>query len=187
MRIRVTTLRRAAAWAAILGLATALAARAEAEHKYIGASKCAMCHKSEAKGNQYGVWLKSMHAKAYETLAGAAALKIGKEKGLDKPPQQNDACLKCHVTGWGKPATAFEATFKKEDGVSCESCHGPGSDYKSINVMKDRAAAVGAGLVVPDEKVCTQCHNKESPSYKPFVFKEYAAKIAHPNPQKTGK
>jgi hypothetical protein len=153
-------------------------------HKYVGAAKCSMCHKSEAKGNQFGVWQKSAHSKAYETLAGAAALKIAKEKGMAKPPQESDECLKCHVTGFGKPAAAFDATYKKEESVTCEACHGPGSDYKSIPVMKDLAAATAAGLIMPDEKTCTQCHNKESPSFKGFVFKEYAAKIAHPNPQK---
>ena len=151
-------------------------------HKYLGAAKCSVCHGSEAKGNQFGVWKKTAHARAYDALAGEAALKIAKEKGLAKPPQQSDECLKCHVTGFGKPAATFDATYKKEEGVTCEACHGPGSDYKTISVMKDQAAAIAAGLVLPDEKTCTQCHNKESPVFKGFVFKEYVAKIAHPNP-----
>ena len=153
-------------------------------HKYVGVAKCGMCHKSEAKGNQFGVWQKMAHSKAYQMLAGEAALKIAKEKGLAKPPQQSDECLKCHITGFGKPAAAFDATYKREEGVTCEACHGAGSDYWAIKVMKDRTAAVAAGLVLPDEKTCTQCHNKESPTFKGFVFKEYAAKIAHPNPLK---
>ena len=40
-------------------------ARAE-EHKYIGVSKCKICHMSESKGSQHKVWLDSKHAKAYE-------------------------------------------------------------------------------------------------------------------------
>jgi hypothetical protein len=35
---------------------------AESEHKYVGVKKCAMCHKSEAKGNLYGKWLSTAHA-----------------------------------------------------------------------------------------------------------------------------
>jgi hypothetical protein len=168
--------------AAAGSLLAAGAGAQEKVHKYIGADKCKMCHMAEAKGNQYGAWLKSTHAKAFETLAGEKALAIAKQKGLAKAPQETDACLKCHVTGFGKPAEAFEATFKKEQGVSCESCHGPGSDYKAMEIMKDHAKSVAAGLVVPDEKTCTGCHNAESPTFKAFDYKAALAKVAHPNP-----
>ena len=172
---------------ASLGLAIGAQAQEKPAHKYIGATKCSVCHKAEAKGNQYGAWMKSAHAKAFETLASEKALAIGKEKGIAKP-QESDACLKCHVTGHGKAAALFEPTFKKEEGVSCESCHGAGSDYKAMNVMKDLAAAKAAGLVIPDEKTCTACHNTESPTFKPpFDFKAMAAKVAHPNPAKVKK
>jgi nitrate/TMAO reductase-like tetraheme cytochrome c subunit len=106
---------------------------------------------------------------------------------MAKPPQETAECLSCHVTGSGKPAEMFEATFKKEQGVSCESCHGPGSDYKDMKVMKDQTAAVAAGLILPDEKTCTGCHNEKSPTFKGFKFKEALAKVAHPNPAKATK
>jgi hypothetical protein len=171
----------------IAGLVLAGGARAEEKvaHQYVGADKCKMCHMAEAKGNQYGVWMKSQHSKAFETLAGDKALAIAKEKGLAKSPQESAECLSCHVAGWGKPAEAFAASFKKEQGVSCEGCHGPGSDYMKMNVMKDQAAAVAAGLVIPDETTCTGCHNDKSPTFKGFTYKEALAKIAHPNPQKS--
>jgi hypothetical protein len=179
------TARWALACAGILLLCSATIAGAqEKTHKYIGVDKCAMCHKTEAKGNQHGQWLKTTHAKAFETLAGEKAKAIAAEKKLAKPPQESPECLKCHVTGYGKPAEAFEATFKKEQGVGCESCHGPGSDYKVLATMKDRKLAVAAGLVIPDEKTCTQCHNAESPSFTSFDYKAMVAKIAHPNPAK---
>lgn len=166
---------------------SAKAPAAGAVHKYIGVEKCGVCHKAEAKGNQLGQWQKSAHAHAFETLAGEKALAIAKEKGLTTPPQQNDACLKCHLTGHGLPADRFEASFVKTQGVQCESCHGPGSDYKSITVMKSRDAAVAAGLVIPTEAVCVACHNKESPTFKEFKFAEMVAKIAHPRPKAEAK
>jgi hypothetical protein len=171
--------------AGVLVLAGLFAAgTAQAEHKYIGATKCGMCHKTEAKGNQLGQWQKSAHANAFATLAGEKALAVAKEKGLKVAPQEAPECLKCHVTGHGKAATAFDVGYKKEEGVSCEACHGPGSDYKDMKVMKDQAAAVAAGLVIPDEKTCKTCHNEQSPTFKGFVYKEAVAKIAHPNPAK---
>ena len=172
-------------WASMLALVLAAGAEAQekkAEHKYIGVKKCSMCHKTEAKGNQFGQWQASKHAKAFATLASDKALAIAKEKGLAKPPQESPECLKCHVTGHGKAAELFDAAFVKADGVQCESCHGPGSDYQNMKVMKDRAASVAAGLVIPDEKTCTVCHNAESPSFAGFDYKKQLALIAHPNP-----
>jgi len=177
-----------AVWGILIATGTGWAAAADAPaapatHKYVGVDKCAMCHKSAAKGNQYGQWLATKHAKAWEALASDRALAIAKEKGLTTPPQQNDACVKCHVTGHGKPASAFEASFKKELGIQCEACHGPGKDYMGMSVMKDRTASLAAGLVLPDEKLCLACHNAGSPTFKSFDFKTMFAKIAHPRPK----
>ena len=92
-------------------------------------------------------------------------------------------CLECHVTGY-KADKALTAALKVEDGVQCEACHGPGSDYKSIPVMKDKAKAEAAGLVlsVDDPKLCTQCHNSKSPTFKEFNYKASWDKIKHPIP-----
>ena len=72
--------------------------------------------------------------------------------------------------------------------VGCESCHGPGADYKSMTVMKSREAAVAAGCVVPNEKVCTTCHNVEAAAavgitIKPFNWAEMYPKIEHHIPK----
>jgi hypothetical protein len=152
-------------------------------HNYIGAEKCKMCHNSPAKGAQYTKWSGSAHAKAYATLAGEAAKKIATAKGI-ADPQKADECLRCHVTGHGAPAANLTDKYKVEDGVGCESCHGPGGDYWSIGVMKEVEKAKAAGLVLPTEATCKECHNEQSPSFKGFDFAAMYAKIAHPNPQK---
>ena len=90
-------------------------------------------------------------------------------------------CLKCHSTA-ASIDEKLNAGIKIEEGVSCEGCHGPGSAYKSISIMKDREKSIENGLVIPDEKTCKKCHNEESPTFKGFDFKEYFAKIAHPDP-----
>ncbi len=168
----------------MLVMAMFMTASAEdAEHSYIGVKKCGMCHKSEAKGNQLGQWEGSKHAKAYEVLASEAALKIAKEKGIEGSPQEAGACLKCHTTGHGAKAELFEASFDVTQGVQCESCHGPGSDYKSMKVMKVREDAVAAGLVIPTAETCTACHNEESPTFKGFDFEKMWPQVAHPNPK----
>ena len=156
---------------------------AAAEHNYVGVDSCKMCHKKAETGDQYGSWQKSKHAGAYETLASDKSKEIAAAKGIDNP-QGNGECLKCHVTGYGLDASRYDKKYTMEEGVGCESCHGPGSDYKNIKIMKDIEQAKANGLIIPTEETCKQCHNEKSPTFKGFNFEERNAEIAHPNPSK---
>jgi hypothetical protein len=149
---------------------------------YVGTKTCGMCHKSEATGNQLGKWQASPHAKAFETLGTPAAKEAGQKVGVDNP-QASGKCLKCHSTAYNFTETCATEKIKPEDGVTCESCHGPGKKYMSLTVMKDRAKAVEAGMLYPATQSCKLCHNEQSPSYKGFDEKTYVEKIAHPNPK----
>ena len=155
-------------------------------HAFVGADKCKMCHNAAAKGTQYTHWSESKHAKAYETLATEEAKKAGAAKGV-ADPQKADECLRCHVTGHGAPADKLTDKYLATQGVTCESCHGPGGDYWKMETMKDPAKAAAAGMVTPTEDTCKKCHNADSPSFKGFDFTAAKAKIAHPNPQKAAK
>ncbi|MEN8229825.1 MAG: cytochrome c family protein [Bacteroidota bacterium] len=150
--------------------------------KYIGAPKCKMCHNKPAKGEQYNVWSKGPHAGAMKSLSSEQAMEIAKEKGI-ADPTTDAGCIKCHSTV-GHIDTKLAASIKIVEGVSCESCHGPGSMYKGASIMKNQELAMQKGLILPTEEVCKTCHNEESPTYKPFVFAEKVAEIAHPNPSK---
>jgi hypothetical protein len=44
--------------------------------------------------------------------------------------------------------------------LDCEGCHGNGGDYWPASVMRDRAKAVSAGLVLPGLATCKECHPK---------------------------
>lgn len=167
----------------LLALLLAVPALAPAaDHAYIGATKCKMCHNKAEKGSQYDKWKAGPHAKAFELLGSDQAKAIAKEKGIDDP-QKADACLKCHVTGHGAAAALLTDKYDPTEGVSCESCHGPGGDYYKMNVMKDLTQAKAAGLVIPSEQTCQTCHNAENPTHKGFDFAKAKATIAHPNPQ----
>jgi hypothetical protein len=150
-----------------------------AQNKYVGAEKCKMCHMT--KGKAYPVWSESKHSKALLTLKGAAAIAIAKEKGI-ADPSADAKCLKCHATAATVPAN-LNGGITNAEGVSCEACHGPGSTYKSMTLMKNRTDAIKNGLLIPDEKTCLKCHNSESPTFKGFDFATYNAKIAHMNPK----
>ena len=171
--------------AALLLVSFLVAVTGYAENKYVGAKFCSACHKSGKGGTAYAVWEKTPHANAFKTLLGDEAKKIAKEKGLKAAPSEAPECLKCHVTGGGS-ATNVEAGFKKEEGVTCEACHGAASGWKSTHSKPENLEkAKAAGLILgskDDAKACEKCHNPESPTAKPFVMKDMWAKIAHGKP-----
>lgn len=148
--------------------------------KYIGAPKCKMCHNKPPKGEQYNKWMEGPHANAMKTLASPEAKKIATEKGI-ADPTTDAACIKCHST-IGHVDAKLKGTLKITEGVSCESCHGPGSMYKGASVMKKRELSMQKGLILPTEEVCITCHNSESPTYKGFNYAEMVAKIEHSDP-----
>jgi hypothetical protein len=159
---------------------------AQSKFKYVGANACKACHLLPKTGAAFKIWQGSAHAKAFATLATPAALEIAKKKGI-ADPQKDQACLKCHNTAAGVAAAQLAPTFKAGEGVGCEACHGPGSDYKAMSVMKDinagKIKGETVGLIKGDEKLCKTCHNEQSPTYKGFNFAEYSKKIAHPTPK----
>ncbi|UCH85778.1 MAG: cytochrome C554 [Candidatus Latescibacterota bacterium] len=158
----------------------------ETQRTFIGASKCKTCHKTEAQGQQYVLWEKAAHSKAYETLAGESAKAIAKERGIEDP-QTAAECLKCHVTAYGVDKKFLGEKYAITDGVGCESCHGAGGDYSKMKTMKaitsGETEPASVGLVIPNEKTCVGCHNEESPTFKEFDFEKMVAKIAHPIPE----
>ncbi|MDP7639390.1 MAG: multiheme c-type cytochrome, partial [Candidatus Hydrogenedentes bacterium] len=78
-----------------------------------------------------------------------------------------------HVTGYDVEAKAFHPKLKKEDGVQCESCHGPASLHlpagKKAKMSKD-ASDIELHQTFPKAENCVKCHNDESPSWNPERF-----------------
>jgi len=155
------------------------------DFKYVGVKKCKTCHQSKKIGDQFHIWQKAKHSNAVKTLSSKKSMDYAKKHGI-KDPAKDPQCLSCHSTMASVDKKLLDPKGKMTiaEGVSCESCHGPGSAYKKMSVMKNHKKALANGLVMPTEKVCTTCHNKKNPFYKPFDFKKMAAIIAHPIPKK---
>jgi hypothetical protein len=145
-------------------IAGSVMAQDKPKFTYVGDAKCKMCHK-----DNHASWMETKHAKAF------AALKPEEQK---KPE-----CVKCHMTG----TTAENVVL---EGVQCEACHGPGSEYKKPTIMSkakfaaDKAvalkAAKDAGLVIPTAETCVRCHTKEgNPNFKEFDFAKSKG-LVHP-------
>lgn len=160
----------------------------QAQNKYVGTKMCGMCHKTDKQGKQLDIWQKSKHAEAYKTLTTAKANEIAKAKGLKKPAAESPECLECHTIGKTADASVFEKGFDIKEGVQCETCHAPGSQYKNLAIMKDKSKAAAAGLKLYKDdseiqKLCKSCHNEKSPAYKEFKFDEMWGKIKHAVPK----
>jgi len=172
------------------------------KNRYIGSAKCENCHKAEASGNQHGAWSKAGHSKAFATLQGDEAKKIAAKLEI-KDASKSDKCLKCHVTGYGLDKKLFKKSFDPEQGVGCESCHGPGeahakARFRAANESEEEEEGFGdeeaeptytelpEGEILPGTAVenCVKCHDKESPTFKPFCFFHREQKIRHINPLK---
>jgi hypothetical protein len=66
-------------------------------------------------------------------------------------------CKVCHKIQHASWAGSSHAAL--DPVLDCESCHGPGSEYKKMSIMKDRELAIAAGLVLPGADFCTaSCH-----------------------------
>jgi hypothetical protein len=167
---------------AVTMAAVAACAAERSPANYAGTKICGICHKSQDKGDQLGKWQAGPHAKAFEKLGTPAAKEIAKKQGIDDP-QKSGKCLKCHSTAYNFGETAVVEKIKPEEGVTCESCHGPGNGYKTKSTMESREKSIAAGLIYPATKTCKECHNEQSPTYKAFDEKKFAEKIAHPNPK----
>lgn len=142
-------------------------------HTYVGSSACGKCHAAESIGNQYDLWLQSPHAKAIRILKSETAYAIANKLSI-KEPSEDLKCLKCHTTGGGKNKKTIH------EGVGCEACHGPGSDYyefighvDTVNRQSAYETALKNGMypilgiknIKKREKLCLRCHSSQRPCF----------------------
>lgn len=148
-------------------------------HKYVGVAKCKTCHGKEELGDQVSVWEDGPHAYAMESLESGLAKDWAREVGIDDPTTAEE-CVRCHTTAYGVSDDLKGSKFSHDEAVTCEACHGAGSDYRKKKTMMDHDAAVAAGLVEQTEAVCLTCHNSDSPAWSGFDYEKYVREIAHP-------
>lgn len=174
--------------AAGLFAAAALAAgpAAAGEFAYEGHRKCGSCHRSQSDS-----WKETAHAKAFESLAPDRKAEAKRKAGLDpaKDYRQDAQCLGCHTTGYGKdgghdPKEPSEYLL----GVTCESCHGPGAQYRLMHrkagdrferggKTAERAELAELGQEFAFRDRCNACHMNyqgspwphAKPPYTPFT------------------
>ncbi len=161
---------------------------AQRQPVYVGVKACAACHDGEGMGHQCSIWQQSKHARAYAVLAQPGAKAIAQLSGIPQEPQESVMCLGCHATGAHAEDWEKDDTFFVEDGVQCEHCHGPGSEYMTESVMRDRGKAMAAGLNMPTTRDCMVCHQVKGShvavhSLPTLDVLKGLRRIAHPTPE----
>ncbi len=142
-------------------LLAAVLAQPPREPVYVGARACATCHDGPGMGHQFSKWLLTKHSRAYSVLSKPEAREIARLSGVPQEPQESPVCLGCHATAADTEEWEREPGFFIQDGVQCEKCHGPGSEYMDPEVMSNRQAAMQAGLRMPTRDLCMVCHNEK--------------------------
>ena len=137
--------------------------------KVVSAESCGECHALEKE-----VWITTSHATGFKTLHRKSSAETISDRMGFKLIKRESLCLKCHYT-----AKVEKEQLRAVSGVSCESCHGAGSDWIEVHnnygAGNDRstesrahreqriAESRAAGMRRPSEiydttKSCFECH-----------------------------
>lgn len=145
-------------------------AQSEKERTYVGTTKCAACHFP-----QYKSWKTSPHGKAFEVLPAKY--------------KKDAECLKCHTTGFGHESGFKDASSTGFAGISCEACHGAGSEHTRVALR-----FVDEGITEEGEKrlrttiqriagdPCIKCHLSQAhKTHPPFERENTTGKTSQLN------
>ncbi|MCW5966151.1 MAG: beta-propeller fold lactonase family protein [Bryobacterales bacterium] len=179
-------MRRAGTIAALLVLLLSVhVATAPLKPVYVGTRACGTCHDGQASGHQFTRWAQTKHARGWDVLKRPESVAIARLSGLRRNAWEEPICLGCHTTGYNAEEWQKDDDFRMEDGVQCETCHGPGSEYMREEVMRNREQAVHAGLRLSGKHDCLGCHIEKNSHVtvlgtKPFNLEAAWPLIAHP-------
>lgn len=156
----------------MLAAFTTLAGPAAAQQKFqmLGPNECLNCHDHDAEREWYEKkeipevrrlfpekGANAGHINALNQMEAEKSNEYAKAIGLADKYDINGKCVSCHATVFRGDANA---------GVSCESCHGPGSGYLKPHQTKDAyeqsVAQYGMtkliGNILGWTQQCTNCH-----------------------------
>jgi nitrate/TMAO reductase-like tetraheme cytochrome c subunit len=146
------------------------AAATNPKQSYVGTNQCFTCHRP-----QTDTWSETKHSHAFTNIP--------------KKYQNDPGCLKCHVTGFGKPNGYVAGTDKDLLMVGCEACHGPGALHveaakrfvmanpgEEVAIEKEMKETI---TKIPSDKVCAGCHVMQAHQKHPAYDGQVSAKAAN--------
>jgi len=168
---------------------------------YRGSRSCQRCHnitdpggvQAENRGfvrmNEFATWrAKDKHSIAYDKLSSPRGLVMARKLGIDIGNRES-GCLGCHSA---TPTESDELNkgglFDPKEGVSCENCHGPSSNWAephSYKEFRSRSAADREKIGLIDLRSptrqagqCLSCHVGDAAEGKVVTHAMYA--VGHP-------
>lgn len=140
---------------------------------FVGVASCANsgCHGStqplnatRVLQNEYYTWLNSdRHAGAYNVLFNDRSARIVRNMRLRKRAWEEPLCRDCHSTN--VPASQVSGTLDPEDGIQCETCHGPASGWRGEHAEEGwtHEQSVARGMIdlrslTTRASLCAGCH-----------------------------
>jgi len=121
------------------------------KYRYLGSSKCRLCHRKFFIGRK-----KDPHDSSMKSLVVTGY-------------EENSRCLICHSTGYGtKSGYVSKAWTPRLANVQCEGCHGPGNIHVALakNKSRNRQEFTEGGFLAGQDspkvlkKMCVSCHTK---------------------------
>ncbi|MDF1661106.1 MAG: multiheme c-type cytochrome [Planctomycetota bacterium] len=142
--------------------------------KYFGSATCGggSCHaakeqEKERPANEYITWKKKdRHSKAFDSLFEEESEEMCEELDIEEP-SKDKACTICHTTDVTKDLHGEK--FNREDGVSCDGCHGPAEGwYKPHTKTHKYEDMLAKGMwdtrnLFRRADVCVKCHLQIDP------------------------
>lgn len=155
-----------------------VACAADGPAQYTGPGSCSSssCHggvqprtETSVLQNEYSTWaVQDKHTHALAVLGNDVAQRMGRILKLQ--PEKEPRCLACHSLDIDPSLKA--ATFDRNDGVSCENCHGPSSNWLGPHTTRGWSyeKSVGLGLydtrdLIKRSEKCLSCHLGDPAKY----------------------
>jgi len=110
---------------------------------YAGSSACANCHTEIHED-----WLETRHKQAFSSP-------IFQRDWTGMGSQVR--CLECHTTGYDRVTGKYA-----EEGVTCESCHGPFQTGHPMTQMP----------ITPNAELCSRCHKQTTDEWRASVHSQ---------------
>ncbi len=144
------------------------------------------------KRNAFSIWRgRDAHAKSWATLATERSNRMSGSLGMGKA-QDTARCTECHAPLQAVSASRLGPYARVDDGISCESCHGPAREWVRTHTRLDLSHAQRLGLGMRDldslynrANNCVSCHQVLPPDiqkagHPPLIFELDAQSVAEP-------
>jgi Cytochrome c554 and c-prime len=143
-------------------------ARLEMQPRYVGSASCSSssCHGGAGEQhNQFLVWSqRDFHTKAFLILTTARSTQIAQSLGIENA-STSERCTVCHSPMAELASARLIRPAQRDEGVACESCHGPAEEWLRSHTRKDYTYAmrVSSGLrdlrnIYVRANACVACH-----------------------------